>query len=53
MITDLKNILALAEKRGCAVPAFSVYNLESVMGVTEAARTEAARPTAKRNKEGG
>ena len=38
MITDLKNILALAEKRGCAVPAFSVYNLESVMGVTEAAR---------------
>ena len=42
MITDLKNILALGEERGCAIPAFSVYNLESVMGVTEAARETGA-----------
>ena len=37
MITDLKNILALAGERGCAIPAFNVYNLESVMGVMQAA----------------
>ena len=38
MIADLKTILKLADERGCAIPAFNVYNMESVMGVMEAAR---------------
>ena len=33
----LKEILDLAEKVGFAVPAFNVYNLETLMGVTAAA----------------
>ena len=32
----LKEILAIAEKDGFAVPAFNVYNLETLMGVTAA-----------------
>lgn len=34
---DLKEILDLAEKGGYAVPAFNVYNLETLMGVVKAA----------------
>lgn len=37
MLTDLHSILALAEQGGFAVPAFNVYNMETVMGVLEAA----------------
>ena len=33
----LKEILDLAEKGGFAIPAFNVYNLETLMGVTAAA----------------
>lgn len=33
----LKEILDIAEKGGFAVPAFNVYNLETLMGVTSAA----------------
>lgn len=35
---NLKEILDLAENRGFAVPAFNVYNLETLMGVANAAR---------------
>jgi ketose-bisphosphate aldolase len=38
MLTGLKDILAEAERRRCAVPAFNVYNLETMLGVAEAAR---------------
>ncbi len=37
MLINLKSILALAERDGYAVPAFNVYNLETLMGVVEAA----------------
>jgi len=37
MLTDLDTILKIAEKRECAIPAFNVYNMESVMGVMAAA----------------
>ncbi len=37
MLTDLASILKIAEKRGCAIPGFNVYNMESVMGVMAAA----------------
>jgi len=37
MLVNLKEILAPAEKEGYAVPAFNVYNLETLMGVAEAA----------------
>lgn len=42
MVTDLKTILQIAEERGCAIPAFNVYNMESVMGVMEAAKETGA-----------
>jgi fructose-bisphosphate aldolase class II len=42
MVTDLKTILEIGEKRGCAIPAFNVYNMESVMGVLDAARETGA-----------
>lgn len=35
---SLKEILDLAEKGGFAVPAFNVYNLETLMGVVNAAK---------------
>lgn len=38
----LKEILDLAEKGGFAVPAFNVYNLETLMGVTAAAEETGA-----------
>lgn len=43
MLYNLKQILDLAEKEGYAVPAFNVYNVETVMGVIQAAE-EARSP---------
>lgn len=37
MLVNLKEILAIAEKGKFAVPAFNVYNMETVMGVVAAA----------------
>ena len=39
---NLKDILDLAEEKGCAIPAFNVYNLESLMGVLNAAKETGA-----------
>ena len=33
MLTDLNTALALAEQKGCAIPAFNVYNAETALGV--------------------
>ena len=35
---DLQSILEIGEKKGCAIPAFNVYNLETVLGVLNAAQ---------------
>lgn len=35
---DLQEILDLAEEKSFAIPAFNVYNLETLMGVTNAAK---------------
>ena len=43
MLTGLKEILDMAENGGFAVPAFNVYNMETVMGVIKAAE-EAKSP---------
>ena len=43
MLVGLKEILDMAEKGGYAIPAFNVYNMETVMGVLEAAE-EAKAP---------
>ena len=40
MIYDLKKILDIGEENGFAVPAFNVYNLETVMGVMQAAEEQ-------------
>ena len=37
MLVSLKEILALGERAGCAVPAFNVYNIETLQGVMQAA----------------
>lgn len=37
MLVNLKYVLDLAEKGGFCIPAFNVYNMESVMGVIKAA----------------
>lgn len=37
MLVNLKDILNIAEKGSFAVPAFNTYNMETVMGVAEAA----------------
>lgn len=42
MYTDLKTILEIGEERQCAIPAFNVYNMESVMGVMMAAKETGA-----------
>lgn len=42
MISDLKSILDLGEAGGFAVPAFNVYNLETVLGVMKAAEETGA-----------
>lgn len=40
MLVTLRDILQMAEKGGYAVPAFNVYNMETVMGVIAAAEAE-------------
>ncbi len=42
MLISLQDILAAAESGGYAVPAFNVYNMETVMGVIKAAEQERA-----------
>lgn len=42
MRSNLKQLLAMAEAKGVAVPAFNCYNVESVMGVSQAARETGA-----------
>lgn len=37
MLCNLQSVLKLAEKGGFAIPAFNVYNMETVMGVVRAA----------------
>lgn len=37
MLVDLKKIITMAEEGGYCVPAFNVYNIETVMGVIQAA----------------
>ena len=37
MLVNLKTVLSLAEAGGCAIPAFNVYNMETVMGAVKAA----------------
>ena len=39
---DLKEILDIGEQGGFAVPAFNVYNLETVLGVMKAAEETGA-----------
>ncbi len=43
MLVSLKKIIAMAEEGGYCIPAFNVYNIETVMGVIEAAE-EAKAP---------
>ena len=43
MLVDLKAIIGMAEQGGYCVPAFNVYNVETVMGVVKAAE-EAKAP---------
>ena len=42
MLVNLKTILNIAEEKGFCIPAFNVYNMESVMGVLRAAEEERA-----------
>lgn len=42
MLVGLDEILALAEEKNFAVPAFNVYNMETVMGVIQAAEEKHA-----------
>lgn len=42
MKATLQQVLAIAQERGCAIPAFNVYNLETLMGVMDAARETGA-----------
>ena len=37
MLINLKQILDMAEEGGYAIPAFNVYNMETVMGIIRAA----------------
>ena len=37
MLTNMKALLAIAEERNCAIPAFNVYNGETAMGIIKAA----------------
>ncbi len=37
MLTGMKHLLSIAQKRGCAIPAFNVYNGETAMGIIRAA----------------
>ena len=42
MLTSIQNILEIAEERKCAIPAFNVYNIETLMGVSDAAEESGA-----------
>ncbi len=42
MLITLKEIIDMAEKGGYAIPAFNVYNTETVMGIIKAAEEERA-----------
>ena len=42
MLVTLKEIIDMAEKGGYAIPAFNVYNTETIMGVIKAAEEERA-----------
>lgn len=42
MRCDLGEILEIGEKKGCAIPAFNVYNLETLLGVLNAAEETGA-----------
>ena len=42
MLVGLKEILAMAEEKSFAVPAFNVYNMETVMGIIRAAEESKA-----------
>ncbi len=42
MLVNLKQIIGMAEAGGYCIPAFNVYNMESVMGVIKAAEEEKA-----------
>lgn len=42
MLVGLDEILALAEEKNFAVPAFNIYNMETVMGVIQAAEEKHA-----------
>ena len=44
MLITLKEIIDLAEKGNFAIPAFNVYNTETVMGVIKAAEEERPEP---------
>lgn len=37
MLTNMKTLLAIAEERNCAIPAFNVYNGETALGIIRAA----------------
>ena len=37
MLVNLKEIIGMAEKGNFAIPAFNVYNTETIMGVIDAA----------------
>ena len=43
MLVNLKQIIGMAEEGGYCIPAFNVYNIETVMGVIKAAE-EAKAP---------
>ncbi len=42
MLVNLQEIIAMAEKGGYCIPAFNVYNTETVMGVIDAAEEQRA-----------
>ena len=33
MLVSVKKLLEIAEKKGCAIPAFNVYNSETAIGI--------------------
>ncbi len=37
MLTDMKTLLAIAEEKNCAIPAFNAYNGETALGIIRAA----------------
>ena len=42
MLVNLQTIIDMAEKGGYCIPAFNVYNTETVMGIIDAAEEERA-----------